>query len=50
MDKQFHIEMKENDLELSKETLKAIETARIRIEKGHFVSEKEAKKRLGFIK
>jgi predicted transcriptional regulator len=33
--------------ELSKETLKAIEAARERIKKGHFVTEEEAKKRLG---
>ena len=33
--------------ELSKETLKAIEAARERIRKGHFVTEEEAKKRLG---
>ena len=33
--------------ELSKETLIAIEAARERIKKGHFVTEEEAKKRLG---
>jgi mRNA interferase RelE/StbE len=33
--------------ELSKETIKAIEAARERIKKGHFVSEEEAKYRLG---
>ena len=33
--------------ELSKETLKSIEAARERIKKGHFVTEEEAKKRLG---
>lgn len=33
--------------ELSKETLKAIEAARERIKEGHFVTEEEAKKRLG---
>jgi predicted transcriptional regulator len=33
--------------ELSKETLKAIEAARERIKKGHFVTEEEARKRLG---
>jgi len=32
---------------LSKETLIAIEAARKRIKKGHFVTEEEAKKRLG---
>ena len=33
--------------ELSKETLEAIEAARERIKKGHFVTEEEARKRLG---
>ena len=33
--------------ELSKETLKAIEDARERMKQGHFVTEEEAKKRLG---
>ena len=33
--------------ELSKETIKAIEAARERIKKGHFVTEEEARKRLG---
>jgi predicted transcriptional regulator len=33
--------------ELSKETLIAIEAARERIKKGHFVTEEEARKRLG---
>ena len=33
--------------ELSKETIKAIEAARERIKKGHFITEEEAKKRLG---
>ncbi|HMA82762.1 MAG: hypothetical protein R6U96_12055 [Promethearchaeia archaeon] len=33
--------------DLSKETLKAIEAARERIKKGHFVTEEEAKNRLG---
>ena len=32
--------------ELSKETLKAIEAARERIKKGHFVTEEEARNRL----
>jgi hypothetical protein len=32
---------------LSKETIKAIEQARERIKKGHFLTEKEAKQRLG---
>jgi hypothetical protein len=34
--------------ELSKETIEAIEKARERIRKGKFVTEAEAKKRLGF--
>ncbi len=33
--------------ELSKETIEAIEAARERIKRGHFVTEEEAKKRLG---
>jgi len=33
--------------ELSQETIKAIEAARERIKKGHFVTEEEARKRLG---
>jgi len=33
--------------ELSKETLQAIEAARERIKKGHFVTEEEARTRLG---
>ena len=33
--------------QLSKETLKAIDAARERIKKGHFVTEEEARKRLG---
>ncbi len=33
--------------DLSKETLKAIEAARERMKQGHFVTEEEAKKRLG---
>lgn len=33
--------------ELSRETVKAIEKARERIKKGNFLSEEEAKKRLG---
>jgi len=35
------------DPELSKETIIAIEQARKRIKKGHFLTEEEAKKRLG---
>ncbi len=38
----------EKEPELSKETIKAIEKARERIRKGKFVTEEEAKKRLGF--
>ena len=38
----------EKEPELSKETIKAIEKARERIKKGKFVTEAEAKKRLGF--
>ena len=37
----------EDEPELSKETIKAIEMARKRIKKGHFVTEEEARKRLG---
>jgi len=33
--------------ELSKETIKAIESARERIKKGHYVTEEEARRRLG---
>ncbi len=36
------------DPELSKDTIIAIEKARQRIKKGNFVTEEEAKKRLGF--
>lgn len=36
-----------NEPELSKETVKAIEAARERIKKGHFVTEEEARNRLG---
>ena len=35
------------DPELSKEAIQAIEAARERMDKGHFYTEKEAKKRLG---
>ncbi len=38
----------EKEPELSKETIRAIEKARERIKKGKFVTEEEAKKRLGF--
>jgi len=37
----------EKEPELSKETIKAIERARERIKKGKFLTETEAKKRLG---
>ena len=37
----------EDKPELSKETIKAIEAARERIKKGHFVTEEEGRKRLG---
>lgn len=36
-----------NEPELSKETLKAIEAARKRMKKGQFITEEEAKNRLG---
>jgi predicted transcriptional regulator len=35
------------DPELSKEAIQAIESARKRMDKGHFYTEEEAKKRLG---
>ena len=35
------------DPELSKETINAIEQARKRMKQGHFLTEEEAKKRLG---
>ncbi len=38
----------EKEPELSKEIIQAIEKARERIKKGKFVTEEEAKKRLGF--
>lgn len=40
-------EMCEKEPELSKEAVRAIEKARERIRKGKFVTEEEAKKRLG---
>ena len=43
----FIVKNLKNEPELSKETVIAIETARERIKKGHFVSEEEAKYRLG---
>ncbi|MFT4309087.1 MAG: hypothetical protein ACMXYL_01210 [Candidatus Woesearchaeota archaeon] len=41
------VDNKENNPELSKETIIAIEKARERIKKGHFVTEEEAAIRLG---
>jgi predicted transcriptional regulator len=43
----FIVKTLEKDPELSKETVKAIEKARERIKKGKFLTEAEAKKRLG---
>jgi len=43
----FIVKNLKEEPELSKETIKAIEAARERIKKGHFVSEEEAKYRLG---
>ncbi len=43
----FIVKSMENDPELSKETLEAIEKARARIKKGRFFTEAEARKRLG---
>jgi predicted transcriptional regulator len=43
----FIVKNLKKEPELSKETIKAIEAARERIKKGHFVSEEEAKYRLG---
>ncbi len=43
----IHI-VKKNQPELSKEAINAIEKARKRIRKGIFVSEDEAKRKLGF--
>jgi hypothetical protein len=43
----FIVKNLKKEPELSKETIKGIEAARERIKKGHFVSEEEAKYRLG---
>ncbi len=43
----FIAKTSEKEPELSKETIKAIEKARERIKKGKFLTEAEAKKRLG---
>ncbi len=43
----FIVKNLKKEPELSKETMKAIDAARERIKKGHFVSEEEAKDRLG---
>lgn len=43
----FIVKNLKKEPELSEETLRAIEKARVRIKKGHFVSEAEARKRLG---
>ena len=43
----FIVKNFKKDPELSQETIKAIEAARERIKKGHFISEEEAKYRLG---
>ena len=43
----FIVKSLKKEPELSKETIEAIEQARARIKKGHFVTEDEAKKRLG---
>lgn len=44
----FIVKKCKNEPELSHETIQNIERARERIKKGHFVSESEARKRLGF--
>jgi predicted transcriptional regulator len=43
----FIVRSLKKEPELSKETIEAIEQSRARIKKGNFVTEKEAKKRLG---
>jgi predicted transcriptional regulator len=43
----FIVKHIKNEPELSKETIEAIDAARKRIKNGHFVTETEAKKRLG---
>ena len=39
--------MNENELELSKETIKEVQRARKEYKKGNFVTEEEVRKRLG---
>ena len=43
----FIVKNLKKEPELSKETIEAIEAARKRIKKGHFITEEEARKRLG---
>ena len=43
----FIAKTSKDEPELSKETIEAIEKARARIRKGHFLTEEEARKRLG---
>ena len=43
----FIVKHIKNEPELSKKTIEAIDAARKRIKNGHFVTEAEAKKRLG---
>ncbi|MCK4416202.1 MAG: hypothetical protein KAU84_03530 [Thermoplasmatales archaeon] len=43
----FIVKSLKKEPELSKETIEAIEAARKRIKKGHFITEEEARKRLG---
>ena len=43
----FIVKSIKKDPELSKETINAIEQARKRMKQGHFLTEEEAKKRLG---
>ncbi len=44
----FIAKSSKDEPELSKDTIEAIEKARERIRKGKFITEEEAKKRLGF--
>lgn len=43
----FIVKNLKKEPDLSKETIEAIEAARKRIKKGHFITEEEARKRLG---
>ena len=43
----FIVKNLKREPELSKETIEAIEAARKRIKKGHFITEEEARRRLG---